>query len=130
MLDPNVLTLGFARRFAEYKRPNLLLSDRERFVAILRNAERPVQIIVAGKAHPNDDGGKAMIQNLARFSHREDVRDRVVFLDGAIHSLVNGQIYRASVASQRPAEHFTPRMVPRHPDACGPMDNMWMFWQR
>lgn len=54
-LDPNVLTLGFARMFAEYKRPNLLLFDRERFAGILRNAERPIQIFLAGKAHPNDE---------------------------------------------------------------------------
>ncbi|HET6436592.1 MAG TPA: alpha-glucan family phosphorylase [Anaeromyxobacter sp.] len=80
-LDPNRLTLGFARRFTGYKRPNLLLTDEERLVRILCNLERPVQLVVAGKAHPNDEGGKAMIQRMVRFSLREDVRDRVVFLE-------------------------------------------------
>jgi starch phosphorylase len=107
VLDPNVLTLGFARRFAEYKRPNLLLCDRERFAAILRNAERPVQIVVAGKAHPNDEGGKAMIQQIAAFSWREDVRGRIVFLED--YDMVLAQHLAAGVDvwinnPRRPAE--------------------------
>ena len=107
ILDPNALTLGFARRFAEYKRPNLLLSDRERFTRILRNAERPVQIIVAGKAHPNDDGGKAMIQQMVLFSWREEVRGRVVFLED--YDMVLAQHFAAGVDvwvnnPRRPAE--------------------------
>jgi len=81
VLDPNRLTLGFARRFTGYKRPDLLLQDEERLVRILRHPDRPVQLVVAGKAHPRDDGGKAMIQRMVRFSWREDVRDRVVFLE-------------------------------------------------
>jgi starch phosphorylase len=81
VLDPNVLTLGFARRFTAYKRPNLVLHDAERFANILKNNERPVQFIVAGKAHPNDDDGKRMIRAMAQFSWREDVRDRVIFLE-------------------------------------------------
>lgn len=107
VLDPNVLTLGFARRFAEYKRPNLLLSDCERFAGILRNPERPVQIIVAGKAHPNDDGGKAMIQQIAFFSWRDDVQGRVVFLED--YDMVLAQHLAAGVDvwinnPRRPAE--------------------------
>ena len=64
VLDPNRITLGFARRFAMYKRPNLLLDDQERFIRILRNADRPMQIVVAGKSHPDDNGGKAMVQKI------------------------------------------------------------------
>jgi starch phosphorylase len=81
VLDPNWLTLGFARRFTAYKRPNLLLQDPERFARLLLNAERPVQFIVAGKAHPNDEYGKAMVQAMAQFAWREPLRDRVIFLE-------------------------------------------------
>ncbi|MBM4061309.1 MAG: glycosyltransferase family 1 protein [Planctomycetes bacterium] len=81
VLDPNVLTLGFARRFTEYKRPNLVLHDLERFARILLHAERPVQFVVAGKSHPNDGIGKAMVQRMAQLAMRDDLRDRLVFLE-------------------------------------------------
>ena len=80
VFDPNTLTLGFARRFATYKRPNLLLHDPERLVRILTNRERPVQLVVAGKAHPRDEAGKAMVQAWVRFVRRPDVRSHAVFL--------------------------------------------------
>lgn len=80
-LDPDVLTLGFARRFATYKRPNLLLSDPGRLLRLLSNPARPLQILVAGKAHPRDEEGKALIQQWAQFAARPDARARVVFLD-------------------------------------------------
>jgi starch phosphorylase len=78
---PDVLTLGFARRFAGYKRPNLLLADPEFLLRLLRHPQRPVQLIVAGKAHPRDDEGKRLIQQWAHFAARADVQRRVVFLD-------------------------------------------------
>jgi len=81
VLDPNVLTLGFARRFASYKRPNLLLHDPARLIRLLSNSERPVQIIVAGKAHPHNDAGKGFIQQWMQFARRPEVRARVVFLE-------------------------------------------------
>lgn len=81
VLDPNILTLGFARRFAEYKRPNLLLYDEARLVRLLTNNDTPVQIIVAGKAHPQDEAGKRFIRDWARFSRRPEVQQRVVFLE-------------------------------------------------
>ncbi len=81
VLDPGALTLGFARRFATYKRPGLLLHDRERLVRILGNARRPVQLVIAGKAHPNDGAGKALIQQWVRFVRRPEVRPRAVFLE-------------------------------------------------
>jgi len=80
-LDPNILALGFARRFAEYKRPNLLLHDPERLVRILSNAQYPVQLIVAGKAHPDDETGKQFIQQWAQFVKRPEVRAHAVFLE-------------------------------------------------
>jgi starch phosphorylase len=80
-LHSDVLTLGFARRFASYKRPNLLLSDPDRLLRLLSDAQRPVQLIVAGKAHPRDEDGKALIRQWAQFAARADVQRRVVFLD-------------------------------------------------
>ena len=79
-LDTDTLTLGFARRFATYKRPNLLLRDPQRLVNILNNRERPVQLVLAGKAHPQDLEGQGMIRQWVEFSHRPEVRSRVVFL--------------------------------------------------
>lgn len=81
LLDPNALTLGFARRFTAYKRPNLVLSDMARLERLLRDADRPVQLLVAGKAHPADDDGKRLVQAMAQFAMRDSVFDRVVFLE-------------------------------------------------
>lgn len=81
VLDPNVLTLGFARRFAVYKRPALLFHDPERLARLLMDRERPVQLVVAGKAHPNDDEGKRLLQAVVRFAARGDLCDRIVFLE-------------------------------------------------
>jgi glycogen phosphorylase len=81
VLDADVLTLGFARRFATYKRPNLLLTDPARLARLLTDPARPAQLIVAGKAHPRDEEGKRLIQQWTLFAERADVRSRVVFLD-------------------------------------------------
>jgi starch phosphorylase len=80
VLDPDVLTIGFARRVPSYKRLTLMLRDPARLAALLNHPERPVQIVVAGKAHPADDGGKRLIQELVRFSDDPAVRNRLVFL--------------------------------------------------
>ena len=69
MFDPDVLTVGFARRVPTYKRLTLMLRDPERLRAMLLHPERPVQLVVAGKSHPADDGGKALIQQIVRFSN-------------------------------------------------------------
>jgi starch phosphorylase len=80
LLDHNVLTLGFARRFATYKRPNLLLHDPERLLRLLTNPERPVQLIIAGKAHPADWEGQALIKEWTHFIRRPEARPHVIFL--------------------------------------------------
>jgi starch phosphorylase len=80
IFDENTLTLGFARRFATYKRPDLLLLDSERLVRLLSNPQRPVQLILAGKAHPQDLPGQALIKKWKDFIRRPEVRSRVVFL--------------------------------------------------
>ncbi|GLU57259.1 alpha-glucan phosphorylase [Dyadobacter frigoris] len=78
--DPETLTLGFARRFVAYKRPNLLLHDEERFIRILTNAEHPVQLVIAGKAPPYDETGKALIQQWVQFVSKHNLYKHVVFL--------------------------------------------------
>jgi starch phosphorylase len=80
LFDPNTLTLGFARRFATYKRPNLLLHDPERLLRLLTNPQRPVQLILAGKAHPADAAGQALIQQWIRFIRQPAVRPHAIFL--------------------------------------------------
>lgn len=80
-LDAAILTIGFARRFATYKRATLFLRDPERLRRLLLHPERPIQLVLAGKAHPLDHEGKRLIQELFRFAEGEDVRHRIVFLE-------------------------------------------------
>jgi starch phosphorylase len=79
-LDESVLTIGFARRVPSYKRLTLMLHDPERLTALLLDPQRPVQIVIAGKAHPADDGGKQLIQQMVRFADDPRVRHRILFL--------------------------------------------------
>jgi len=81
VLEPEALTIGFARRFATYKRGALLLRDLDRLDRILNNPERPVQIIFAGKAHPQDHEGKELIRQIVQISHQERFRHRIVFIE-------------------------------------------------
>ncbi|MCD6497860.1 MAG: alpha-glucan family phosphorylase [Deltaproteobacteria bacterium] len=94
ILDPEVLTIGFARRFATYKRATLLFRDENRLRRLLSHPRRPIQIVFAGKAHPRDEAGKRLIQKIVRFSQDPDVRRRIVFLEnyhiGLARTLVAG----------------------------------------
>jgi len=81
ILDPEVLTIGFARRFVAYKRGDLLLRDADRLIRMLNDSERPVQFIFAGKAHPKDNAGKEIIRNIVHFTSQDPVRRRIVFLE-------------------------------------------------
>jgi starch phosphorylase len=80
IFDPNTLTLGFARRFVEYKRPNLLLQDPDRLIHLLNNSHYPVQLVIAGKAHPADKEGCGLVQIVNEFVRRPEVRKHMVFL--------------------------------------------------
>lgn len=80
VLDPDTLTIGFARRVPSYKRLTLMLRDQDRLKSLLLDPDRPVQLVIAGKSHPADDGGKRLIQELVRFADAADVRHRIVFL--------------------------------------------------
>jgi starch phosphorylase len=81
ILDPEALTIGFARRFATYKRATLLLRDPERLARLLNDPDRPVQIIFAGKAHPKDDHGKSLIREIVHLADRPEFRRRIVFVE-------------------------------------------------
>ncbi len=81
ILDPQALTIGFARRFASYKRGDLLLRDAQRLAQLLTDPARPVQLIFAGKAHPKDTEGKDIIRNIVHFAQTDEVRRRIVFLE-------------------------------------------------
>ncbi|MCZ7582480.1 MAG: alpha-glucan family phosphorylase [Deltaproteobacteria bacterium] len=94
VLDPRALTIGFARRFATYKRATLLFRDPERLEKILNDADRPVQIIFSGKAHPADEAAKSYIKDIVHFARRPGMRDKIVFLEnydlGVARDLVTG----------------------------------------
>jgi glycogen phosphorylase len=110
IFNPNVLTLGFARRFATYKRPNLLLRNPERLIRILTNPDHPVQLVVAGKAHPQDREGQRMIQEWVQFSRWQEVQGHVIFLSD----------YDMSLAAQLVQGVDVWINTPRRPwEACG-----------
>jgi starch phosphorylase len=92
LLSPDTLTIGFARRFATYKRATLIFSDPDRLSKILNNPERPIQMIIAGKAHPADNEGKAFIKQIIHFSREERFHNRILFLE-------NYNIHLASLLS-------------------------------
>ncbi|MBT9311200.1 alpha-glucan family phosphorylase [Leptothoe kymatousa] len=81
LLDPKILTLGFARRFSDYKRSDLIFRDLSRLTRIFSNQKRPVQLIIAGKARPNDTAGKRIIQRIMEWSCHPDLRDRIAFIE-------------------------------------------------
>ena len=81
VFDPGVLTVGFARRFAQYKRGTLLLSDPEKLKSLLLSSDKPIQVVLAGKAHPRDDGGKEMIRELVHFARDPEIRLRFAFIE-------------------------------------------------
>jgi starch phosphorylase len=108
VLDPQALTIGFARRFATYKRANLLLLDKERLVRLLTNTERPVQFIFAGKAHPNDNEGKKIIQDLVQLCRREDCRLSMVFLEDYDMKIASRMVQGCDVWLNNPRRPLSP----------------------
>lgn len=106
-LNPDILTIGFARRFASYKRATLLLRDPERLARILNDPVRPVQIIFSGQAHPQDDPGKELIQEVVSFTHKPEFRNRIVFLEGYDMSIARSIVHGSDVwlsTPRRPLE--------------------------
>jgi starch phosphorylase len=110
VLDQDILTIAFARRFATYKRANLLLKDPERFEAIITSEKNPVQFIFAGKAHPKDNEGKELIRRLIQFARRPTVRHRIAFLEDYDISIARHLVQGADVWLNTPRRPF---------EACG-----------
>ncbi len=109
-LDPDTLTIAFARRFATYKRATLLLQDEKRLTAIINDQKRPVQFIFAGKAHPRDNEGKELIKKIFQFASKPEVRDRFVFLEDYDMHLARHLLQGADVWLNTPRRPF---------EACG-----------
>ncbi len=105
-LDPEVLTIGFARRFATYKRANLLFSRPDRLAALLGDSERPIQILLAGKAHPADEGGKALIREVVDFGREPLAAGRVVFLEDYEMTLARRLVQGADVWLNTPRRPY------------------------
>ncbi|MGD8367790.1 MAG: alpha-glucan family phosphorylase [Desulfobacterales bacterium] len=110
VLDPEVLTIAFARRFATYKRAYLLLQDKDRLDALLTSKEQPVQFIFAGKAHPRDNEGKELIQRIVRFARQADIRHRFIFLENYDMAMARYLVQGADVWLNNPRRPF---------EACG-----------
>jgi starch phosphorylase len=100
--DPDVLTIGFARRVPTYKRLTLMLRDPDRMEKLLLDPKRPIQLIVAGKSHPADDGGKALIQQVVKFADRPEVRHRIAFLPDYDMSMARQLYYGCDVWLNNP----------------------------
>jgi starch phosphorylase len=105
-LDPDVLTIGFARRFATYKRASLLFSDPARLARLLADSERPIQVLVAGKAHPADEGGKDLIQLVVEFAREPTAAGRVVFLEDYEMTLARRLVQGVDVWLNTPRRPF------------------------
>ncbi|MDY6823331.1 MAG: alpha-glucan family phosphorylase [Thermodesulfobacteriota bacterium] len=110
VLDQDVLTIAFARRFATYKRATLLLQDMDRFEALLRNKEQPIQFIFSGKAHPRDNQGKALIQKIVELARNAEFRHKVIFLEDYDINVARHLVQGADVWLNTPRRPF---------EACG-----------
>jgi starch phosphorylase len=132
LFDPNTLTLGFARRFASYKRPNLLLHDPERLLRWLTNPAHPMQLIIAGKAHPADAEGQNLIRQWRRFIRQSPAREHVIFLSDYDMLLTEHpvQVYGVRVPATLPAWRYTPRIVAHREGVSVPMEAAFILWQR
>ena len=105
-LDPDILTIGFARRFATYKRASLLFSRPERFALLLADPDRPIQVLVAGKAHPADEDGKDLIQLVVDFAREPAAAGRVVFLEDYEMTLARRLVQGVDVWLNTPRRPF------------------------
>ena len=117
VLDPDTLTIGFARRVPTYKRLTLMLHDKERLRRILTDPDRPVQLVIAGKSHPADDGGKRLIQELVQFAAEPDIRAHLVFLPDYDIGMAQTLYPGTDVWAEQPAA--TPRGVRHERDEGG-----------
>lgn len=131
ILDPRALTIGFARRFATYKRATLLFTDKERLRKILLHTERPVQFVFAGKSHPRDDGGKKLIQDIQNFIKSEGLQHRMVFLEDYDMSVARELVKGVDVWLNNPRRPMEAsgtsgmKVVPNGGLNCSILDGWW-----
>ncbi|MBS1721633.1 MAG: alpha-glucan family phosphorylase [Armatimonadetes bacterium] len=131
VLDPRVLTIGFARRFATYKRATLLFQDKERLKNLLFHPDRPIQLVFAGKSHPKDDGGKKLIQDIVNFIRSEGARSRMVFLEDYDMSVARRMIQGVDVWLNNPRRPMEAsgtsgmKVVPNGGLNCSILDGWW-----
>lgn len=131
ILDPRILTIGFARRFATYKRGTLMITDRERLKQILYHPERPVQIVISGKSHPRDDGGKKLIQDLVNFINHEGSRARMVFVEDYDMNVARRLVQGVDVWLNNPRRPYEAsgtsgmKVVPNGGLNCSILDGWW-----
>ena len=109
MLDPNVLTIGFARRFATYKRADLILTDLDRLAAMINDPDRPVQLIYAGKAHPADEPGKRLIQRIANLRHDPRFAGKVAYVEDYDINVARHLVQGVDVWLNNPRRPWRPR---------------------
>jgi starch phosphorylase len=131
VLDPRILTIGFARRFATYKRGSLMLTDKERLKALLFHPERPVQIVISGKSHPRDDAGKKIIQDLVTFIKREGATGRMVFLEDYDMQVARALVQGVDLWLNNPRRPYEAsgtsgmKVVPNGGLNCSVLDGWW-----
>lgn len=131
ILDPSVLTIGFARRFATYKRGDLLLRDVERIKQLVNHADRPVQFLFAGKAHPRDDAGKELIRHIVQFSHDPAVRGKIVFLEDYDMAMARYLVQGVDVWLNNPRRPYEAsgtsgmKVIPNGGLNCSILDGWW-----
>lgn len=131
VLDPRILTVGFARRFATYKRASLLFTDKERLRKLLFHPERPVQFVFAGKSHPRDDGGKKLIQEIQTFINHEGGRARMVFLEDYDMEVARALVQGVDVWLNNPRRPMEAsgtsgmKVVPNGGLNCSVLDGWW-----
>ena len=131
ILDPRILTIGFARRFATYKRGTLMITDKERLNNILFHPERPVQIVISGKSHPRDDGGKKLIQELVNYIGHDGPRSRMVFLEDYDMNVARHLVQGVDVWLNNPRRPYEAsgtsgmKVVPNGGLNCSILDGWW-----
>lgn len=131
ILDPRVLTIGFARRFATYKRATLLLKDRDRLKSLIHQTERPIQFVFAGKSHPRDDEGKKFIQELVQFIKSENMLTKMVFLEDYDMGVGRAMTHGVDVWLNNPRRPYEAsgtsgmKVVPNGGLNCSVLDGWW-----
>ncbi len=131
ILDPRILTIGFARRFATYKRATLMIADRNRLKQLLFHPDRPIQILIAGKSHPRDDAGKKLIQELVQYIEQEGVQSRMLFLEDYDMFVARQLVQGVDVWLNNPRRPFEAsgtsgmKVVPNGGLNCSILDGWW-----